>query len=435
MAGSLDPPDSLDPVLDALTAHLGDREATRLRDRLDTFSNLPNTIRGVAKWPSDPALERVALAVIDELRQHESMMEWPGQDLWGLLSVAARADDTVLDRALVEPRESDLTKLASIRRATTKHHRELAAPQPVESDAGDLPAKVSEVKRWLVAHPDARAEQFAARPRQKAAERLAAVRALGEIGGAGALEVLRGYASDRHSDAMLAELHRAWSSFDRRQFAAAVFRPNPHTLGLGICATVAGIEAVEGLGSLDVGLTREASLAEVAACTSLTDLRVRAVDLPGFTSVEPLLSLSNLVSLELTGVTRQADLSVLAGLPVERLRIDLDGHDGTFLLDLPRLTRIVISGGSVPDDSRGVIDDIEPRPAHAGLAGVCLALAKRGVQVVTYAYQRSWVGPLLDEAHGDPQVTVVEQAGFVALTNDPNQAAALSTRLRSNLLP
>lgn len=433
-----------DLVLGDLAAQVGEEPAAKIQERLWGYSNLPNTIKGVAKWASDPGLESLALSIIDNPSRAMTLglvadpdlgevSASPTQEGWGLLVLAARADPSVLDRALVDPDDSASTKLALVRKATAAHARSKAAPAKLAAAGPDVPSKVSEVKRWLAAHPEAAADLLGARKDQKASERLAAIRALGQLASPAALDALKGYASDNHSEAVLAELHRAWGRFDRQLFAAAVFRPNAYTLDLGVCDTVVGIEAVPGLDSLTVGLTGSADLAPIAACADLRTLRVRAIELPGFGSVEPLAQLTQLSELQLGGFTRGADLSVLAGLPVERLRIDLDGSAGAWLLELPRLATVLISGGATDDDVFGGGDD--SLPADAGLPAVCVALADRGVDVITHGYQRSWVEPLKELALSTPGLHVVEAAGYVTVTREAERVDRWRQRMVSNVVP
>lgn len=74
-----------------------------------------------------------------------------------------------------------------------------------------------------------------------------ALRALGLLGTPDAFGVLTGYARDTYPDAELAELHRAWSRFNRRTFSAAMFSANSYLLRLDACSDLEGIGAVAGL--------------------------------------------------------------------------------------------------------------------------------------------------------------------------------------------
>lgn len=121
-----------DPVRLALAAHVGDDAARDLLTRLNDYSNTPNTIKGAARRPADPALERAALALVEDdelaialgLRQSPELEGWPRsptQELWGLLTLAARADPAVVDR--LEPHlggEHHARTVAAVRRAARR---------------------------------------------------------------------------------------------------------------------------------------------------------------------------------------------------------------------------------------------------------------------------------------------------------------------------
>ncbi|KRB76434.1 hypothetical protein ASE01_15840 [Nocardioides sp. Root190] len=276
------------------------------------------------------------------------------------------------------------------------------------------PQKASEVKAWLVAHPDVDPAVLAPHQDQKAAARTAAVRALGTIGTPRALEVLGEYADGSYPDAVLKELHTAWGRFDRRTFAATMFRQAAYTLDLGMARTVEGIGAVPGLTSLDVVFNGKADLTPLAECVELRTLRVGAEGEPGLLGVEPLLDLSELSELHLTRTTHNADLAPLAALGVRRLRIDLEGADGSFLLRMPQLERLLVSGGS---------------------ADVVLALVRKGVRVVVFAHERDWVTGLLEQAGGAADVFVVEKSGRIGLVDDESKVDELGRHLFSNILP
>jgi hypothetical protein len=293
------------------------------------------------------------------------------------------------------------------------------------ADPSLIPQKVSEVKAWLAAHPDADPAVLAPHERQKAAARAAAVRALGSMGTPRALEVLRQYAADHYPDAVLKELHTAWSRFDRREFAATMFRQAPYTLDLGMAGSLEGIGAVSGLTSLDVVLVGGADLSPLAECTELRTLRVGAQGAPGLLGVEPIVDLPVLSELHLTRTTRNADLTPLSRTPVRRLRIDLEDADGSFLLRMPNLERLLLSGGG----SSASLEQCE------ALADVVVALARQGVQVVAYRHQRHWVDGLLQKADSAVDIFVADTNGYVGLTNDESELDGVRRRLFSNLLP
>jgi len=289
------------------------------------------------------------------------------------------------------------------------------------------------VASWLVAHPGADPRWFAARPWQRAAERRAALRALGSIGTPAALGVLAGYARDGYPDVELAELHRAWGRFDRREFAATMFRPAGAVLQLGACSSLEGIGAVQELTGLGMILTGPADLAPLAECTELRRLHVNVTG-GDLTGVEALSQLPALTEVHLVGTTRGADLTALQGTAVERLSLSLDGADGAFLTRLPYLRSLMLSGGSAPEDVRYDDEDGPLRlPAHPGLVDVVLRLLADGVQVVVLRHERSWVSRLTAAVPSD--VFVVERSGYVGLTRDGSDVEGLGRRLFSNVVP
>lgn len=411
-----------DPVQSALATRLGDDVATALLSRLERYSNLPNTVKGTAKAEPAPDVEAAALAVVEDPELTEELIA--GFRFWGLLTLAARADVGVLDRTAERLADEDHVRrlLASIRRATAKH--DAAAPRPAATDAPapSAPQKVSAVKAWLAAHPTPDPEELAPRPRQRAAARAAAVRALGAIGTPRALDVLSRYAAESYPDAVLTELHRAWGAFDRRDFAAAMFRPAPYTLDLGIAPSLEGIGAVPGLTSLDVVLTDGADLTPLTECTALHTLRVGAEGEPGLLGVEPLLALPELSELHLTRTTRHADLTPLADLAVRRLVLDLDGADGAFLLRMPRLERLLLR------------DDAPPEASDHDNGAVAAALVRAGVQVTVYRHQAAAFATLTEQA-GSADLTMVEQSGYLGFSRDHGALEDLRRRLFSNLVP
>lgn len=442
-------------VLAVLADAIGAARAEQVLTRFDRYSNQPNAIKGAVRLPSDPALERAALRVFDDPDlgalaglDASSLAEALGaRTLWALLALAARADVTVLDRLPADTAERSAPKIATIRRAAAKHAAALAsvpaAPASVEApdlplapagnDVPALPEKVAQVASWLAAHPDADPRWFAARPGQRAAERRVALRALGSIGTPAALDVLAGYARDGYPDVELAELHRAWGRFDRRAFAATMFRPENTMLQLGACSTLEGIGAVQGLTGVGVALTGPADLAPLVECTDLRRLHVNVAG-GRLAGVEVLSQLPALTELYLVGTTRGADLTALRDTAVERLSLSLDGTDGAFLTRLPHLRSLKLSGGSAPEDSGYDGEDgTVPLSAHPGLVDVVLRLVADGVQVVAFRHERSWVSRLTAAVPSD--VFVVERSGYVGLTRDGSDVEGLGRRLFSNVVP
>jgi hypothetical protein len=425
---------NVDPVRAALGARLGDAAAAALLTRMSRYSNYPNAVKGAAKTPADPQTEAAALAVVEDDTLFGALGLRPASGagtasiaFWGLLTLAARADIGVVDRMAGRfgGQEHAQTRLTSIRRAAIKHAAADGAESSTESTGLDLPQKVSQVTTWLAAHPDVDPALLAPHTGQKAAARAAAVRALGTIGTPHALDVLGQYADARYPDAMLKELHTAWDRFDRREFAATMFGQAWRSLDLGMAPSIEGIGAVAGLTSLDVVLVDGDDLSPLAECTELRTLRVGAEGLPGLLGVAPVVDLPQLTELHLTRATQHADLTPLAASPVRRLRLDLWDADGSFLLRMPHLERLLLSAGA---------GATEPHQTPA-LVDVVISLVRRGVEVTAYAHQRDWVVPLREAAEQAPDVFVVETSGYVGLTNQESEHEGLRRRLFSNLVP
>lgn len=421
-----------------IQAALGDRvgadQAEAIFAKAGRFSNLPNLVKGMVKEGSAPAIESAALTIVDDPALAEDLglepVTGPGsfgptEQLWALLPLAARADITVLDRVADRwgGKEYARKLIGSIRQAATKHAAALdpsavpvaAAPTAAASAGPETPQKVAEVRAWLAANAGADPQVLAPHDGQKAAARIAAIRALGAIGTPEALDVLGQYAAGSYPDKVLDELHKAWGNFDRRAFAATMFQQSGSTLDLGLAPSIEGIGAVSGLTSLNVILTDGADLSPLAECTELRTLRVAAEGEPGLLGVEPLLGLPELSELHLTRTTRNADLTPLAGLGVRRLRLDLDGGDGAFLLELPRLERLLLSDESARENTGDVL----------------VALVRKGVRVTIYKHQASSF-PALLEAEGT-DVCMVEQGGYLGFTNDESAVEDVRRNLRSNV--
>ncbi|HCS60313.1 MAG TPA: hypothetical protein DIW46_02800 [Microbacterium sp.] len=416
-------------ILAAMPDGVDADEVERVLKRLDSCSNQPNAVKAAAKLPSNPALERAALALfedstlggIDDLDAAVSL----GFSIlpWGLLTLAARADITVLDRLPADITERGAPKIASIRRAAKKHEKVLAdastMPTSVApSSSPALPEKIPQVARWVKDHPDADPALFAAHDGQRSGARRVALRVLGAMASPAAFEVLAGYAQESYSRTDLAELHRAWSRFDRRVFAATMFRANSYLLHLDVCASIEGIGAVPGLVGLQVLFDKQADLTPLVECTELRNLHVRAIEGATLTSIEPLTLLRSLSELHLDGDTSQAELDVLEHTGIERLDLSLEGADAEFLTRMPKLKSLKVSTGET---------------AHPGLVDVVVRLVQSGIQVVMYRHETSWLSDLMAATPND--ITVVERSGYVGLTRDADDADALGRRLLSNIAP
>lgn len=418
-----------DPVTTALAQHVGLDAAADFTAKVSRYSSWPNLIRGIATMPANPDLEAAALALIDDPSMATALglvsSPVPGTDptlaravavlsvgttTLGLVTLAARADVEVVDRVAgtLGGVSWDETHLAMIRRGAARHaaagRPTTVAPAP-QAAPPDAPQRVSEVKAWLGTHGGVDLGVLAPYDKQKATARSAAIRALGQIATPQALEVLGLYASDSYPDKVLDELHTAWGRFDRRAFAAAMFRQAPWRLDLGFASSIEGIGAVSGLTSLKVGFDGPADLSPLAECTELTTLWVASPSEPGLLSVAPLLGLTGLTELHLTEMTHNADLTALAALPVRRLRLDLDGVDCSFLLEMPRLEGLLLTG-ALP--STATYD-------------VVVALVQKGVRVVVYQHETEWVTGLRERAEQESDVFLVEARGRIGLVDDESE--------------
>lgn len=124
------------PIQAKLDVALAAERADQLLTALDNYSNQPNAVKGAAKRPSEPELEAIAHAVFAAATAEEVDLELDSIGMWGLLTLAARADVTILD--CLPAWRVDNPKAASIRRATTKYRKGLAdaqASRPVADPA------------------------------------------------------------------------------------------------------------------------------------------------------------------------------------------------------------------------------------------------------------------------------------------------------------
>ncbi|WP_285725865.1 hypothetical protein [Psychromicrobium xiongbiense] len=122
------------PIQTALEAALGTERSDDLLTALDNYSNQPNAVKGAAKRPSDPEVEAAAHAVFAAATPQNLDLELDTIGMWGLLTLAARADITILDGLPVW--RADNPKVASIRRAATKHQKSLAETNATKPAAG-----------------------------------------------------------------------------------------------------------------------------------------------------------------------------------------------------------------------------------------------------------------------------------------------------------
>ncbi|UMG94215.1 hypothetical protein [Nocardioides sp. TF02-7] len=135
--------------------------------------------------------------------------------------------------------------------------------------------------------------------------------------------------------------------------------------------------------------------------------------------MEPLLGLTDLTELHLTRTTRNADLTPLAEVGVRRLRLDLDGADGSLLLDMPNLERLLLSVEAARKDN----------------ADLVVALARKGVRVTLYRHKQAAFPGLLDQVDQGADLFLAEAGGYLGLTSDDSAVDRLGRALRSNLVP
>lgn len=293
------------------------------------------------------------------------------------------------------------------------------------SDLVGVPQKASEVKAWLAAHATPDPAELLPRPRQKAAAKVAAVRALSAIGGSAAFDVLSQYASDgKYSDAMLRELHSAWSAFDRQDFARAMFTNS--VLRLDLTTSVEGLEAVAELRALDIIVPESVDLAPLVGCRELRELKIVVSD-SGAPDLTPLASMPTLAHLNLGNLSSKTNLAPLAHTSVTSLRLPLDGQAGDVLLGMDTLERLQLSGSTATAD----LSSPDGTGVDPGLIDVVIRLVQRGVSVVVYRYEQNWV-PRLAEMATSVGLFTTESSGYVGITNDAAKISDLNRRMFNN---
>lgn len=109
------------PIQAQFERALGAERADRLLTKLDDYSNQPNAVKGAAKRPSDPEIEAIAHAAFAAATPEQVDFELDSIGMWGLLTLAARADVTILDR--LPASRADSAKVATIRRAAVKYRK------------------------------------------------------------------------------------------------------------------------------------------------------------------------------------------------------------------------------------------------------------------------------------------------------------------------
>ena len=118
----------MDDLVIALGEAMGNIDfAEQLVNWFDSFSNTPNTIAGMGKYPSTPTLERLALEVLTEPTLAQPLgidpsRPRPTQECWAFLTLAARADPGIIDRiAPILTGTYDAENIKRVRKATGKH--------------------------------------------------------------------------------------------------------------------------------------------------------------------------------------------------------------------------------------------------------------------------------------------------------------------------
>lgn len=212
--------------------------------RVNRYTNAPGAIKNSPKLATSAGLERAALAAVDTDATRLAVLadSYPIIELWALVATAIRADADLLDR-LDEAwggRDGVPKKLVDLDKALAKYREAQVAPEPAPAAASATPQKPAEVKQWLADHPDADPTVLAAQPGMKAAAKAAAVRALAEIGGPAAFQVLTGYADKPLATPVEKELIKAWPRFDALDFAGYMFLPIAGQLNLADVGQVDG---------------------------------------------------------------------------------------------------------------------------------------------------------------------------------------------------
>ncbi|MDC0669364.1 hypothetical protein [Nannocystis radixulma] len=293
--------------------------------------------------------------------------------------------------------------------------------------------KVAQVAKWLAAHPGVDPRVFARRPKQKAAESAAAVRALGTIATPAALDVLVGYRpevvdgfpkneggfGDTWTDPVTKELLLAWSRFDRRVFADRMFS------GLGSLwiahgsdiADISGLDAALGLTHLQIWVRPSCDLSPLEGCTTLSRLKM---NLHGRTSgIAPLARIPALDQLEIfnTQTLEQAAVDSLAALTsVRRLSVSVGSEiELGALAWLPKLQRLQLAAGE--------------RKADEATLAPLRTLLTRGVDLCFYMHE-DWTVDAAKALESEG-MTVVERSRRLGLTRDASRAEDLRESLHA----
>jgi|GEM_PF-1105515 len=414
----------------------GVREAIALLRRLAQYTSIPGVLGGIHKVEVGDELARdVARAIGDPAveRAHRALEErplsFPRLELWAFAAIADRVEPGVVEglvAALDDLYDPGYVQRALVRiRAATEKRRAVAAGAGA-ADEGALgagasgagasgapiapPAKASEVRAWLKATGGGDVAVLAPVKGQRAAARIAAVRALAAIGDDSAFEVLRGYAEASPSDAMLAELMAAWPAFDRHAFAETMLVPARGRLALmpkSASASLEGLDAVPGLTSLTVIGPAGVDLTPVWSCGSLEGLLLRLWGAPRPGLLVGIGALSALRTLVIEAPASDDDLAELASTGVSRLRVNLASAAGGALRDMRDLDRALVV---TRDDEEDAAPGLRPE-----LAELALDLIERGVAVSGYAHEKEWAGGLRELAQAIDGAELVERSGFVGV--------------------
>lgn len=413
----------------------GGAEALREMGALWVFvaksSNVPAALKRLPELATSAGVEAAALDAVRARTEEPELGEIV--ELWSLVAVAARRErailDELVDRAEAWDHEDVLKRVRRSLGAAKKPKAAAPAPEP-----SDLPAKGKDVAAFLAAHTPidgATIARLARRPKQNAAQKAAAICALGRIGGEGALAAITTYRpmkdedgcfvpegkfGDTFLDAVAREIAIAWGRFDRRAFAERMFSELTALLfaNAGSLDDLRGIEAAAGLHALHAFVGPTCDLAPLSACAELQHLKLNIHSRTG--GLAPLTRISGLRVLELiNGDALEQDAVETLGeaLSVERLALSIGGSiDLRPLLRLTRLEKLRLAAGD------RALDEVTVSTVEA--------LVRRGVDVIMHRHE-GWPSALVEALEG---VTAVTSSGYVGLTRDPSKEDDLAFSMR-----
>ncbi|MCY1054020.1 hypothetical protein [Nannocystis sp. SCPEA4] len=328
-----------------------------------------------------PGLARAAAEVVANTTSEINTLEVVA--FWSLVWVAAQARPEIFDELEARAAQWKHEPLLKQVRATPM----TAKPEKVKPPSL-LPAKVSQVKKWLAANPGVDPAVFGRRDKQKTDEKAAAIRALTTLATPAALEVLTSY---RPRDGEIwglsfgggipAELTRAWNTFDRKHFGELMFAGIEALSFQGdagsLLTDIRGIEAARDLRSLILGPDPSCDLSPLASCPALFHLELYVLGRTD--ALEPLARIPSLKWLAIYNgdkLEQAAIDSIGQAKKLTQLSLSIDGPlDLRPLLELEALERLRFAGS----------DELDTRTIP-GLA----ALLERGVPICFYSHQNWW---------------------------------------------